>query len=46
MIITDGFVRKFDDLGRILIPKEIRIKLFGKRDTDGEPNGNIYEWRR
>ena len=36
MIITDGIVRRFDDLGRILIPKEIRIKLFGKRDTDGE----------
>ena len=37
MIITDGIVRRFDDLGRILIPKEIRIKLFGKRDTEGEP---------
>ena len=37
MIITDGVVRRFDDLGRILIPKEIRIKLFGKRDTEGEP---------
>ena len=33
---ADGIVRRFDDLGRILIPKEIRIKLFGKRDTDGE----------
>ena len=34
---ADGIVRRFDDLGRILIPKEIRIKLFGKRDTEGEP---------
>ena len=34
---ADGVVRRFDDLGRILIPKEIRIKLFGKRDTEGEP---------
>ena len=22
-------IRRFDDLGRIFIPKEIRIKLFG-----------------
>lgn len=24
---TDGFIRKVDDLGRIVIPKEIRNKL-------------------
>ena len=29
-------VRRFDDLGRIVIPKEIRIKLFGTKYTDGE----------
>ena len=32
-----GIVRRFDELGRINIPKEIRIKLFGTKYTDGEP---------
>ena len=32
-----GIVRRFDDLGRIVIPKEIRRKLFGTKCTDGEP---------
>lgn len=31
-----GSVRRFDDLGRIVIPKEIRMKLFGTKCTDGE----------
>ena len=30
-------VRRFDDLGRIVIPKEIRRQLFGTKYTDGEP---------
>lgn len=34
---ADGIVRRFDDLGRINIPKEIRMKLFGTKYTDGEP---------
>ena len=34
---ADGIVRRFDELGRINIPKEIRIKLFGTKYTDGEP---------
>ena len=34
---ADGIVRRFDELGRIVIPKEIRIKLFGTKFTDGEP---------
>ena len=33
---ADGTVRRFDDLGRINIPKEIRRKLFGTKCTDGE----------
>ena len=33
---ADGIVRRFDELGRINIPKEIRIKLFGTKYTDGE----------
>ena len=36
-MIATGIVRRFDDLGRILIPKEIRMKLFGTKCTDGEP---------
>ena len=33
---ADGIVRRFDELGRINIPKEIRTKLFGTKYTDGE----------
>ena len=32
-----GIIRRFDDLGRIAIPKEIRSQLFGTKYTDGEP---------
>ena len=29
-----GIVRRFDDLGRIVIPKEIRMQLFGTPKTE------------
>lgn len=32
-----GIIRRVDDLGRIVIPKEIRNQVFGKTDTTGEP---------
>ena len=33
-----GIVRRFDDLGRIVIPKEIRRQLFGKPEkSEGMP---------
>lgn len=32
-----GIIRRVDDLGRIVIPKEIRRQVFGKADTSGEP---------
>lgn len=32
-----GIIRRFDDLGRINIPREIRRQLFGTKCTDGEP---------
>lgn len=32
-----GIIRRFDDLGRIVIPKEIRKLVFGKTDASGEP---------
>ena len=30
-------IRKFDDLGRIVIPREIRIKAFGTHKTEMKP---------
>ena len=32
-----GIIRRIDDLGRIIIPKEIRRLVFGGKDTTGEP---------
>ena len=32
-----GIVRRFDDLGRIVIPKEIRRSLFGNAPVEGMP---------
>lgn len=32
-----GIIRRVDDLGRIVIPKEIRRLVFGKADAIGEP---------
>ena len=32
-----GIIRRFDYLGRIVIPKELRKQLFGTKDTDGYP---------
>lgn len=33
-----GIVRKFDDFGKIVIPKEIRKKFFGTADkSEGKP---------
>ena len=33
---STGIIRRFDDLGRIVVPKEIRRQLFGTKFT-GEP---------
>ena len=32
-----GLIRRIDDLGRIVIPKEIRRQVFGRTDATGEP---------
>ena len=47
-MITTGIIRRFDDLSRINIPKEVRKNVFGKSDVTGIPmeifydkNGNI-----
>ena len=37
-----GIVRRIDDLGRVVIPKEIRRTLRIKRKR---PNGNLYGQR-
>lgn len=42
MIKTD-VIRRFDDLGRINIPKEIRRQVFGKSDLTGKPMEFFYE---
>ena len=34
---TTGLIRRFDDLGRINIPREIRRQIFGTKCTDGQP---------
>lgn len=35
---ADGFIRRFDDLGRIVIPKELRRKLLGTPEkSEGMP---------
>ena len=34
---STGIIRRLDDLNRIAIPKEIRMKIFGKNDAYGEP---------
>ena len=46
-----GVIRRVDDLGRIVIPKEVRKQIFGKTDTGGEPmeifiDGNDIVLRR
>ncbi len=35
--MKSGIVRRVDDLGRIVIPKEIRRQLFGSEHSEGEP---------
>ena len=32
---ADGIVRRFDDLGRIVIPREFRKQIFGTPKTAG-----------
>ena len=39
-MMTTGIIRRFDDLGRIVIPKEIRQRIFG---TPGKAVGMPME---
>ena len=36
-MFATGIIRRFDDIGRINIPKEIRRKMFGSDCTEGKP---------
>lgn len=38
-----GIIRRFDDLGRIVIPKEVRIALYGTSETGGKPIEIYYD---
>ena len=39
---STGIIRRIDDLGRVVIPKEIRRALEIK---EGAPSGNLYRTR-
>lgn len=36
-MVTTGIIRRIDDLGRIMIPKEVRRQVFGDRHSEGQP---------
>ena len=42
-MITTGIIRRIDDLGRVVIPKEIRKQVFGTVHADGKPVEIFYE---
>lgn len=43
-MIKTGLIRRFDDLGRINIPKEVRRQIFGAGvDTEGKQMEIFYE---
>ena len=42
-MITTGIIRRFDDLGRIAVPKEVRKQVFGKTDLTSVQMEFYYE---
>lgn len=34
---ADAIIRKFDDLGRVVIPKALRQQIFGTSETEDMP---------
>lgn len=34
--MEEKFIRRIDDLGRVVLPKPVRLKAFGTVKTDGE----------
>lgn len=42
-MVKTEIIRKFDDLGRIVIPKTVRQEAFGTHETEGKPMEIFYE---
>lgn len=42
-IIDSELTRRFDDLGRIVIPKDVRQKAFGTGNTEGKQMRIFYQ---
>lgn len=42
-MITTGIIRRIDDLGRIVIPREVRKQIFGTTSTEGKLMEFFYE---
>ena len=42
-MVKTGIIRRFDDLGRIVVPKEVRKQVFGKTDLASAPMEFFYE---
>lgn len=38
-----GIIRRFDDLGRIVIPKQIRKEIFGRDNVMNQPMEIFYK---
>ena len=42
-MVKTGIIRRFDDLGRIVVPKEVRKQVFGKTDLASVSMEFFYE---
>ena len=42
-MITTGIIRRIDDLGRIVIPREVRKQVFGTTETESKAMEFFYE---
>ena len=42
-MIKTGIIRKFDDLGRIVIPRSVRQEVFGTSKNEGKLMEIFYE---
>lgn len=42
-MVNTGIIRKFDDLGRIVIPRSVRQEAFGTSKNEGKPMEILYE---
>ena len=43
IMVKTGIIRRFDDSGRIAVPKEVRKQVFGKTDLASVPMEFFYE---